>query len=160
MQHPFKSDLRNVFRSNISYDDMQRLCHFAWVKKIKSHPPGTYVVYHFYQGGIAVATNALNINNWLVEHGQKPRPPVNPLYVEKVMKRNDYDEKIDNRDSWIYVKKVVKTLPPSEMQRDIWDKYTNHDVSASELATAYNITVPGVYYHVKQYKRKKELTNQ
>lgn len=160
MQHPFKSDLRNVFRNNISYDDMQKLCHFAWVKKIKSHPPGTYVVYHFYQGGIAVATNALNINNWLVEHDQKPRPPVNPLYVEKVMKRNDYDNKIDNRDSWKYVKRDVKRLPPTEMQRDIWDKYTNYDVPASELAKAYNITVPGVYYHVKMYRRKTELTNQ
>jgi len=159
MEHQAKSALRNAFRANIDYDDMQKLCHFAWVKKIKEHPPGTYVVYHFYQGGIAVATNALNINHWLEVHGQKPRPPVNPLYVEKVMKRNNYDKKIDNRNSWKYKKKVVKTLPPTEMQRDIWDKFTNYNFTASELATAYNMTVPGVYYHVKMYRRKTELTN-
>lgn len=166
-----KYELRNLFKRQLAPDDYKKLTHFAWVKQIKAHLPGTYSMYIMHEGGIALATNAICINEWLNVHGQVKRRPVLQRTVDHKIRLNQ-DPRIDNRtDEWSMIKKVErdpntgltiysprKNLNPGENITElVWEMFEN-GVETGVIATTLGFTAPNIYYHIK--KKRKELDKQ
>ena len=163
-------ELRNLFKRQLAQDDYKKLTHFAWVTKLEFNVPGTYSMYIMYEGGIAIATNSICINEWLEAHGQPRRRPTLQRTVDHKIRLNQ-DTTIDNRsDKWSQFKNTPPRVPgtpyaerqnlnPGEDIRElIWDMYAYQHMGKIDIAKALGFTPPNIYYHIKM--KRKELDKQ
>ena len=92
-----KQKLRAMFQRVLDLEDYKKLTHFVFLHTaFKEEIPGTYCMYHMHKEGLAIATNALCINEWLKLHDMPVRPKINDYTVQRKLLHNQ-DERIDNR---------------------------------------------------------------
>lgn len=169
--HPYKHyskyDLRVLFKAELSDEDYKKLSHFVFLnQRFKEPIPGTYSVYHMVPGGIAIATNALCINEWLKLHGLPVRPGKSQYTIEQKILFNGNDKRIDTRTP-LSTSMVNKRGRPAkvegpgsgnwereapEIQLDIWNWYSA-GIHVNDIAQRLGCTVPNVYYHINKYKK-------
>ena len=158
-----KPELKLVFKQILELEDYRKLAHFVWVKQIKAHIPGTYSVYAMYKDGIAIATNALCINEWLDAHNLPRRKPLHEYTVKQKMLFNRKDiAKIDNRsDEFTAYKRKPGRIPGEavnskhglRVSEQIWELHQDGHTPA-DISVAIGCTVANIYYHIhKQRKR-------
>ena len=158
-----KPELKLVFKQFLEVEDYQKLAHFVWVKKYKTHIPGSYSVYAMYKGGIAIATNALCINEWLDAHNLPRRKPLHEQTVKRKMLFNRDDiERIDNRNSeFEYVPQkpgrkqgaVITSKHGEIVAEQIWELFQEGHI-LGDIAQAIGCTTANVYYHIKKKQKK------
>ena len=158
-----KPELKLVFKQILELEDYQKLAHFVWVKQYLAHIPGTYSVYAMYKDGIAIATNALCINEWLDTHNLPRRKPLHEQTVKRklLFNRDDID-KIDNRtNEFEYTprkpgRKKGEAIIGKHGERvaeQIWELHQDGHTPA-DISIAIGCTVANIYYHIhKQRKR-------
>ena len=116
-----------------------------------------------YKGGLAIATNALCINEWLTLHKLPTKEPLSHFTCTHRINANEGMD-IDNRTpEWSKepppLKIPVFKMPVhSEIRETIWDLYTNQNCSTTQIARALGFTTPNIYYHINM--KKKELDKQ
>lgn len=159
-----KSELKSIFKRELEHEVYQRLVHFVWVKKFKQHIPGTYSMYIMYKGGIAIATNALCINEWLDAHNLPRRKPLNETTVKRKLLFNRLDDiqRIDNRSSEFGYQKakpgrkrgvnIERSKHGTAVARQIWELYQEGH-NPGDIAIAIGCTPANVYYHIKRYQK-------
>ena len=155
------TDVKRVLKRNIEPEIYRKFSHFVYLTTPMIEPiPGPYSMYYMYKDGLAVATNALCINEWLTLHNLPTRRPFAQFTIDHRIKAN-IGMDIDNRTpEWTGAAKPPK--PPkmiiikhSKIRETIWDLYSNQNISTGEIARALDCTRPNVYYHIK--KKQKEL---
>jgi hypothetical protein len=158
-----KPELKLVFKQILEIEDYQKLAHFVWVKQYKAQIPGSYSVYAMYKGGIAIATNALCINEWLDAHNLPRRKPLHEQTIKRRMLFNRDDiQKIDNRSSeFEYTpakpgrKKgaVITSKHGEKVAEQIWELFQEGHIPG-DIAQAIGCTPANVYYHIKKIQKK------
>ena len=158
-----KPELKLVFKQILELEDYQKLSHFVWVNQYLAHIPGSYNVYAMYKNGIAIATNALCINEWLDAHNLPRRKPLHEQTVKRRMLFNRDDiERIDNRNSeFEYVPQkpgrkqgaVITSKHGEIVAEQIWELFQEGHVPG-DIATAIGCTPANVYYHIKKIQKK------
>lgn len=166
-----KTSMRPVFKAVLDPEEYKRYTQFAYIKQLKAQMPGSQVLYLWHKNGIACATNALCINDWLVLHDLEPREQITD-YIANIKININGSNKIDNRSAkWADYKtkvwektenyqvgpgrgEVSKTKDPTL----IWNMYTVRGMSVDQIAQALEVTPPAIYYHLKKFK--KTLTDQ
>ena len=168
--HPYKHynkyELRLIFKEVLDEADYKKLSHFVYLDKpYKKQIPGTYSVYHMMPHGIAIATNALCINEWLQLHGLPVRPQKAEYTIAQKMMFNNNDSRIDTRtETSVNLKNNLKqgrpsvgsgnwTRPEADKLADIWNWYSA-GIHVNDIAIKLGCTVANVYYHVNKYKKK------
>ena len=158
-----RPELKLVFKQIIELEDYQKLTHFVWVKQYLEHIPGTYSVYAMYKNGIAVATNALCINEWLDAHNLPRRKPLHEQTIKRklLFNRDDID-KIDNRSNeFEYIPRkpgrkkgaVITSKHGERVAEQIWELFQDGHVPG-DIAQAIGCTPANVYYHIKKIQKK------
>lgn len=154
-----KFELRSLFKRHIDQEEYRLLTHFVYVKKIKEPIPGTWSMYIYQGDHIAVATNALCINEWCQKHNLPRRRPFTEKHAQMKIRVNGTD-KIDNRtDKWTWgparkdgaAYTPRKNLNPGENIRElVWDLYVHENLTATEISHRLGFTAPNIYYHLKR----------
>jgi hypothetical protein len=162
-----KSEIKWLFKKILDVEDYQKLSHFVWVKQIKEHIPGTYSVFAMHENGIAIATNALCINQWLDAHNLPRRKPLHEETVKRKLMFNREDiQKIDNRSSefqWSPKKPgrtpgaAINGKHGKDVASQIWDLHQEGHTPA-DISIAIGCTVANIYYHIR--KQQKRLDKQ
>ena len=81
--------IKFIIKRTLVRADYQKLTHFVYLDRaFKENIPGSYSVYCMCVGGIAIATNALCINEWLKLHDLPVRAPIIDSVVEKKLTFN------------------------------------------------------------------------
>ena len=169
-------ELRTLFKTALQVKDFKdngslsyrKLNHFVWVKQLKEQIPGTNSLYIFYKNGIAVATNAICINEWLDAHDLPRRREANITTIEQKIRANNGDTSIDNRTpesviqrglrkSRLAYAKRIKTLPRENMGEEMWKMY-DEGITIAEIARAFDVTPPAVHYHINKKLKKVDKT--
>lgn len=155
-----KFELRSLFKRHLDQESYRKLSHFVWVKKIKSNIPGTWIMYIMHNNGIAIATNAICINKFLVEHDLPKKRPMTEKHVQMKIRVNGTD-KIDNRTKkWTYYeikrrtyaprKHATNTLNSEDLRELVWKMYVEDNLTAAEISHKLGYTPPAIYYHLKR----------
>jgi len=165
--------IKFIIKRAIAKVDYQKLTHFVYLDKpFKQNIPGSYSIYCMCEGGVAIATNALCINEWLACHNLPVRAPIIDSVVEKKLIANtglDIDTRTESsvamrnkrgRKSSIELLPRLSTeynSPMSlrgdmELTENIWAWWSS-GVGTTKLAERLNCTVPAIYYHLKKYKK-------
>ena len=162
-----KSEIKWLFRQILDVEDYQKLTHFVWVKQIKEHIPGTYSVFAMHKNGIAIATNALCINQWLDKHNLPRRKPMSEYTVKQKMLFNREDvAKIDNRtDEFTEYRRKPGRIPGAtingkhgkDVAEQIWELH-QEGFTPADISIAIGCTVANIYYHI--HKQRKRLDKQ
>jgi DNA-binding CsgD family transcriptional regulator len=170
-----KYDLKNIFKQYLDVDDYKKLSHFVYLDKpFKEDIPGTYSVYHMMPHGIAIATNALCINEWLRLHNLPVRSQKKPYTISQKLTFNNNDKRIDTRtEISVNLKNIPGRKPATgsglrssrdhnsafnaptgidNITENIWHWYSA-ECSVGEIAEQLGCTVPNVYYHINKYKK-------
>ena len=158
-----KPELKLLFKKILEIEDYKRLTHFVWVKQYIEHIPGTYSVYAMYKNGIAVATNALCINEWLDAHNLPRRKPLHEETVKRKLMFNREDiAKIDNRSSefqWSPKKPgrtpgaIINGKHGKDVASQIWELHQEGHTPA-DISIAIGCTVANIYYHIRKIQKK------
>jgi hypothetical protein len=155
-------EIKRVLKADIEPEIYRKFSHFVYLTiPLRESIPGSYSIYYMYKGGLAIATNALCINEWLTLHNLPTKRPLSHFTCTHRIKANIPME-IDNR-----TKEWTKELPPpvipvfkikedSKMSDTVWDLYNNQNCSTKQIAKVLNFTVPNVYYHLK--KKRKQMS--
>lgn len=155
-----KRDLKLLFKRELEFEDFRKLTHFVFIsKRWGEQIPGTYTVYHMCDDGVAIATNALCINEWLKANGLPVRRPINEYTAEQKISINS-GHNIDNRtDQSISMRnktgkkpKHCSNLYVDDLSLDVWNWYTA-GLTVAEISRRINCTPPNVYYHLNKYKK-------
>ena len=155
------TDVKRVLKRNIEPEIYRKFSHFVYLTTPIIEPiPGPYSMYYMYKDGLAIATNALCINEWLTLHNLPTRRPFAQFTIDHRIKAN-IGMDIDNRTpEWTGTNRPppVPRMPiikHSEIRETVWDLYTNQNFSTTDIARALDCTLPNIYYHIK--KKQKEL---
>ena len=161
------AELKLLFKHQIDLEDYKRLAQFVWVKQYLAHIPGTYSVYAMYKNGIAIATNALCINEWLDAHNLPRRKPLHEQTVKRRMLFNRDDiERIDNRSSeFEYTPakpgrkkgQVITGKHGLKVAEQIWELHQDGH-SMRDISYAIGCTVANVYYHINKQRKLLDKT--
>lgn len=149
-----------IFRRILDEEDYRKLAHFVFLNKpFKQEIPGTYSVYHMYETGIIIATNALCINEWLRLHGLPVRKPLSEYTVNKKIQNNDSEaidtrtpESVSMRNRRPPAPKIPVAADLDNLTRNVWQWY-HAGISAGEISKRINCTPANVYYYLKKYKK-------
>ena len=160
-----KFELRSLFKRHLDSEEYRKLTHFLWCKKIKSNIPGTWTMYMWHNNGIAIATNAICINKFLVEHDLPKKRPMTEKHIQMKIRVNGTD-KIDNRTKkWTYYKIKKRTYAPrttptpgEELRELVWKMYVEDNLTAVEISHKLGYTAPNIYYHLR--KKYQEIKSQ
>ena len=168
-----KYDLKIIFKQFLDVDDYKKLAHFVYLDKpYKEEIPGTYSVYHMMPNGMAIATNALCINEWLRLHNLPVRQKINPYTIAQKLIFNNNDKRIDTRtETSVNLKNIPGRKPRADLRssrdhnsafnaptgisnitENVWQWYSA-ECSVGEIAEQLGCTVPNVYYHINKYKK-------
>tara|TARA_R110000824_G_scaffold277168_1_gene465440 strand:- start:1361 stop:1888 length:528 start_codon:yes stop_codon:yes gene_type:complete len=168
-----KIAIRNIIKANCDEEEYKKLTYFEWVKHLKTEMPGTWHLYIWLEDGIACATNALCINEWLDLHGQGQKAPMADKVVNYKIEQNA-PHNIDNRtEQWTkkesqltkrsYDRGNRDTIDPKSLTSTIYNMYYNEKLNLKEIANIMDFTVPNIHYHIKKHKKllnkQKDLTN-
>ena len=163
-----KTSMRPVFKAVLDPEEYKKYTHFVYIKHLKQQLPGTQVLYLMHRNGIACATNALCINDWLVIHELPPRSAMSPYWCNLKIKINGTD-KIDNRsERWMNETDLDsgelaegrggnRQLNPIVDSKAAYELHHNDGWSYAKIAKKYGVTAPAIYYHIK--KIEKQLDN-
>lgn len=156
------AELKLLFKHQLDIEDYKRLAQFVWVKQIKENIPGTYSVFAMYKNGIAIATNALCINEWLDTHNLPRRKPLHEYTVKQKMLFNRDDiTKIDNRtDEFSEYKRkpgrkigqAVNSKHGHNVTKQIWELH-QEGFTPPDISHAIGCTVANVYYHINKQRK-------
>ena len=175
MNNQSKFELRKLFKDQLdvgpdynSVGSAQYRCltHFAWVKEIKENIPGTWSMYCMHAGGIAIATNAIDINFWCDAHQIPRRRQLSDKVVAMKIKANGTD-KIDNRTPESVIQypgreqrrqyaSRYKQDPLMNIREKVKDMYFGEAIPAGEIAYILHVTPPAIYYHIKKIREEME----
>jgi len=157
-----RPELKLVFKQILELEDYQKLTHFVWVKQYLEHIPGTYSVYAMYKNGIAVATNALCINEWLDAHNLPRRKPLHEQTIKrKLLFNRDDIAKIDNRtDKFEWSPRKPGRQPGAavngkhgkDIATQIWELHQDGHTPA-DISIAIGCTVANIYYHIRKEQK-------
>ena len=158
------TELKRVLKAGIEPEIYRKFSHFVYLTiPMRERIPGPYSIYYMYKGGLAIATNALCINEWLTLHKLPTKEPLSHFTCTHRINANEGMD-IDNRTpEWSKepppLKIPVFKMPVhSEIRETIWDLYTNQNCSTTQIARALGFTTPNIYYHINM--KKKELDKQ
>lgn len=163
-----KTSMRPVFKAVLDPEEYKKYTHFVYIKHLKQQLPGTQVLYLMHKNGIACATNALCINDWLVLHELPPRAAMSEYWCNLKINING-TTKIDNRsEKWMGQKDLDmidqaegrggnRMLNPIVDSERAWELYSQ-GWNCIKIAKHYGVTPAAIYYHIK--KMEKRLTKQ
>ena len=156
-----KQRLKAMFQRVLDLEDYKKLTHFVFLHtEFKKEIPGTYCMYHMHKDGLAIATNALCINEWLKLHDMPVRPKINDYKVQRKLLHNQ-DERIDNRtEERVNMQNkrgrkpgIPNNFDPSaDLTANIWS-WHSAGLSSAKISRRLGVTPAAVYYHIKKYKK-------
>jgi DNA-binding CsgD family transcriptional regulator len=114
-------------------------------------------MYIMHNNGIAIATNAICINKFLVNHDLPKKRAMTEKHVQMKIRVNGTD-KIDNRTKkWTYYKIKKRTYAPrtaptpgEELRELVWKMYVEDLKTAAEIASELGFSPPNIYYHLRK----------